>query len=504
MPDLSAAIKIIVSGARGAGGAAATGSGIYPFVSPVAYGMQVNNAAAENANLAAWNECRAANKLIIMPLGTIWMPTTFKIDTPYSTVLFSSRSTGYGDGTGTRVISSDTTKPAMLIGSELAPVGGPNNFPRNITVINPCAGFSVAHGSAIGVAIDDLAVAIKMAYLLEGYVEYPWAHEAPVGFKFHGLVGTDIKRPKAFRSRTLSATGKFYGAYFKGVPPVLAGGNASLHIDSLVVQSPSGVAFNDECAVVCDGAISDVRIDRLETSAIKNVIRINGTGANGEPGSNINFEIKELIGDSFSGIGVDIQNIAQNGHIKIAGNCMSAAGAQHGIFIKDNFGLIDLDLTIHGYGAAALNNLGQTTGTMTGLRVENTYGLAGNVNLIDCPNPVELDVFHNADLRITVRNPNVVSNPYQAAIFYTQGHNSSIKARVTGINNAFPQGIYGPANDCSDLTFSGLESIASNCISGGNTSKIQINGTPIAQQGIYTSAGVINPEGTITLIGNIG
>jgi len=472
--------------------------GATPFVSPLDYGMVVNNQAAAAANLTAWNACRAANLNIIMPRGTVWMSGPMIIDTAYSTVVFPQRSDGYGDTTGTRVLSTDTTKDAMIIGPDLAPAGGYTTYARNITVINPCAGWGVAHAALSG-ADADLRKAIRVNYLIDAYIESPWAHEAPIGMFFYGCIGTRVVRPKVFRSAILggnTATDKCFGVWIKGDPPILAGGNASLSIDSLVVEMAAGMTLADQCAVTVVGAFSDVHIGRVETSACKNAVRVTGTGPAGGASSNINFSIDRLVADTFNGIAVDIQSVAQNGSVQVKNiECMSALGAAHGVRVKDCYGLVNVEGTVHGKGAAP------SSGTMTGLRIENSYGVSAKMRLIDCPNPVEIDVLYDFDVDVTVNNPTVVSNPVQAAVFYTQAHRGIIKVRIKGLAAAFPQGVYGPANDCDRVTFLGMESIDAASISGGAANKLFINAVAITAQGSFTTAGVSSAAGSMTVQG---
>lgn len=466
-----------------------------PFVSPLAYGMAVNNSAAAAANLVAWNACRAANKNIIMPRGTIWMSGPMIIDTAYSTVLFPQRSDGYTDLTGTRVLSTDKTKDAMIIGPDTAPGGGYSTYPRNITVINPCAGFGVALDTLSGA--DYLQrKAIRINYLIDGLVEYPWAHEAPIGLYYYGLIGTRIVRPKAFRSVAigLSASDKFFGHWAKGDPPILAGGNASLTIESAVVEMASGMTLSDQCGFICDGAFVDVWIDKLETSTCKNALRITGTGSAGEAPSNIDFRCDYLIADNFNGIAVDIQQVAQNGSVQVKNiECMSGSGATHGVRIKDCYGLVNVEGTVHGIGAGA--------GTMIGLLINNSYGASAKMRLIDCPRPVKLDVAYDFDVDVAILNPTVTANPYQGAVYFTQAHRGIIKVRIRGKSAAFPQGVYNPSNDSDRVTFLGMESIDAACISGGAANKLQINVTQITAPGQFTTAGVANAAGSMTVVG---
>lgn len=473
-----------------------------PWASPLDYGMVVNDSslAAATGNLAAWNACRAANKNIIMPRGTIWMAGPMIIDTAYSTVVFPQRSDGYGDSNGTRVLSTDKTQDAMIIGPNAAPGGGYTAYPRNLTVLNPCAGFGVTLDALSG-ADSAQRKAIRINYLIDGLIDSPWAHEAPIGIYYYGLIGTTVRRPKAFRSIQIgtSGTDKFFGHWFKGDPPILAGGNASLNIDVAVVEMASGMTLADQCAIVCDGAFSDVHIKRAETSACKNGLRVTGTTSAGQANSNINFQIDELVVDTFTGIAVDIQQVAQGGSVQVLKlEAMSAVGAAHGVRIKDCYGLVNVEGTVYGLGAA---NLSGTLGTMTGLRIENSYGVSAKVRLIECPNPVELDTVYDFDINVAVNNVTVTTNPYQAAVFYTQCHRGTLKVRIKGKAAAFAQGVYGPSNDCDRVTFLGMESIDAASISGGAANKLQIAGTQVTAQGSFTTAGASSASGSMTVVG---
>ncbi len=468
------------------------------------WGITLNSQAAAAANLAAWNACRALVKHRTMPaLGTFWVSGPFRIDDAYSTTIFPQRSDGYGDTTGCRVLSTDTTLDAMVIGPETQPAAGGTvveNFPRNVTVTNPCAGWGVAHAALSG-ADSALRKAIRINYLIDALIEYPWAHEAPIGIYYYGLVGTRVVRPKAFRSAALGgnpATDKFFGQWAKGDPAVLAGGNASLTIENAIVEMASGMSLADQCGFICDGAFVDVWIDKLETSACKNGIRITGTTASGQANSNIDFRVDKLIVDAFTGIALEVTQVAPNGSVQIKDiECMSGVGATYGIKVDDCLGLVNIEGTIHGIGAS---NGG--AGTMRGFRCDDSQGVSCNLRLIDCPRPVELAVLTDFDFTFAINNPTVTANAYQGAVFFNGLQRGIVKVRIKGKANAFPQGVYTAASDSNHVTFLGMESIESAAISGA-VNKLVLNGVTLTAPGAYTPAGVSNAAGTMTVVGSM-
>lgn len=470
------------------------------------WGITLNSQAAAATNLAAWNACRSLVKYRQMPaLGTFWVSAPFRIDDGYSTTLFPQYSDGYGDATGCRVLSTDTTLDAAVIGPDVAPAGGVANYIRNVVVKNLCAGWGVAHAALSGPDVD-LATAIRINYLLDPYIEYPWAHEAPIGFQYYAVVGGEVRRPKAFRSAALGGnvpTDKFFGHWVKGSPAILAGGNPSLEITDAIVEQGNASPFSDECGMVFEGAFSDVHVTKLETSNCKNPLRITGMSASGATvaeklAGNINFELDELIMDTFDGIAVDVQNVADGGKVTIGRiNAMSAVGATYGVRLLNNLGHVHIDGQVFGKGASA------SGGTMRGLYIENSPNVSGVVTLVDCPRPVEGLTATMCNLDVTVHNPSVVSNPTQAAVLLTTSSRGTIRARVSGMAGAFSAGINATGSGNNNLTFLGMEAVNPACITGGAANKLLINAVSITAPGQYTNLGVANAAGTMTVVGSM-
>lgn len=467
----------------------------YQTADPRWYGLVVNSSGAAAANLTAWNVCRAIEMHITMPLGTVWMSDTFRVDTAYQTVIFPQQSTAYGDGTGTRVISNNKNADVVCIGPNTAPGGGVANYPRNIVVKNIAAGWGVAL-DALGGADDALRKAIRINYLIEPQIEYPWAHEAPIGIYIYGVVGGRIVRPKSYRGTAIGGTDKFFGIWAQGTPAILAGGNASLHLIDAVVEMSAALSLSDEVAFYLNGSISDVHVSHLETSGVANGLRIDGTGSGGSNSSNINVQFDKIVVDTFTNNAVSVTNVAPGGSVDIDRlEAMSAAGASHGVYISGNGGRVSVKGRVYGEGASA------AAGTMKGVYAENSTGVDLELDLINCPRPTHVAGLTDFRLKFNIRNTTYDANPYQAAFYYGGLTRGVVDLSVRGKNTAFPQGAYGPTNDNSDVTFHGLESIQASAISGGAANKLFINGVAVTKQGTYTSAGVLSSTGTITVLG---
>ncbi|MCI4588796.1 hypothetical protein MOK15_01560 [Sphingobium sp. BYY-5] len=364
----------------------------------------------------------------------------------------------------------------MIVGATPSSISDPSTYIREVFVKN----IQLRHSTPVTPPASgneyNAPAGLRTRYVYECEVRNVAGWECSIGFAIYGNVSSRYVDCFAFRSSAGSSSINdiWRGFWLKGNPPVLAGGNASVHLVRCKASQGGTPALVDPVGFKLDGAFVDSFLSWCETSQIPVGIHVTGTGAAGTLSSNLDLHISHPIIDQASNIGIHIEQLAPSALVEIAHPYVAcAASAFAALYIHDGGGRISI------VGGQAIGSGGTTLGFYA-VRQSGT-NVAG-LKLLNMARPVGVDSCSSFRINPDIVNPDIIANPYQAAIRVDNSSRMVLQPALSGRTNAFPQGIYlvGASNNYMEIDPTLIEP---SCISGGAGNKVQINGIPITSLG---------------------
>jgi hypothetical protein len=440
---------------------------------PEWWGAQPNSGTADC--LPALQACVALCTQTNLARADYWTNDTWTVASSYRKII-GQGCNSYDTGEGTRIICKDAAKDVMFVGLASNP-GSPSQYLRQTQIWD----LQLQHSSAIipPAAGSDYngPAGLRTAYVYECEFRNVAGWECSIGFAIYGNVTTRYLDCIAFRSLagSRSANDIWRGFWLKGSPPVLAGGNASVHLVRCNASRGGSPALTDPVGFKLEGAFVDSFLSWCETSQIPVGMHITGTGATGGNGSNFDLHISHPIIDQASDCGIKLENLAPSALVDIDHPYIAcSASAFAAIYIFNGAGRTSI------VGGQAIGAGGTTLGVY-GL---NQRGLTVSaLKLFNLARPVGLGACLNCRIQPEIHNPDFSANPYQGAVWLSDCDRMIIQPSVSGKAGAFPQGVYlaGTGNGHVQIDPTLVEP---GCISGGVANKVQINGASITVPGV--------------------
>lgn len=449
---------------------------------PEWFGARTGDGAFDNRT--ALNACIALCPVTLLRSADYWITGKWTVNTPYRTIIGATFGDGYNSGTGTRILSNNSTQDVFQLGPDTSP-GTMSTYLRNVVIEN----LTFAHGVAITApAVGSPGNAVKTVraqYVLNPRFIRVSSWEPFIGFYLYACVRPYLTDCKVLRTLPQIGAGDFCRAFWAvGSPAVAASGNPSLFIQDCSFECNSALTISN-VGIYCDGEFADTFIDRFETSAATNGIVFNGSGSQNY--GRIDVHIRDSVLDQCKGQALDIQGLNSTAMITIDGGYyQSNATATAVVWIRGGAGSVSL-----GGGAQIVcggggNTIGLYVNGQPNVDVDET------VVITDCSNPVAIDGSSSGgSFSGKINNP-LIGDATKYAITLTGQTQWFLRPRITGKANAFAQGIYliGTANDKIHID---PTRVNPSCISGGL--KVLVNATGITTPGYYTSSGGAGTSG---------
>lgn len=452
-----------------------------------------NAGGAPATNLAALQACVTLCPVTNLKAADYWISGTWKIQTQYRTVRGQVMSDGYNTGTGTRVLSLDTTTNVIQVGPDTAPVGGTSDYYRNITVQDICARW-VANLTPPAAGSESNAVkAWLINYVLNCQFKNCTAWEPIIGFYMYGCVYTKFDDCGVFRSIEYGGLNDFFrGFWAQGVPAILTGGNPSLFLTRCNVNIGASPALVEPTGLYINGNFSDMFVDKLETASMHTGIWVNGVGGNAGA-SKLNLHLRNSVLDQCKQNGIVISALNEMGMVTVSGGyvqVVDTGATGKGIWMSGgtNNGSVSIGGGLQLLSGTGTTNYGIYASQQSNVRVDSS------VIIEDFYNPVVIDGGSTGcEIRATINNPNS-GDALSAAVKINSATNCYIAPAIDGAASKFAQGVYsvGTGLDRATIDPTLFNSVA---IGGGAPDKVQINGVQITSPGYYTTAGASGTSG---------
>jgi len=456
---------------------------------PEWFGAVINSNAsgAGAANKAAIEAVIDLCPVVRFARADYWINAKVIADVPYVTVL-GHRGDGYNTGTGTRIISTNTSEGVWQFGPTTKPADLPN-FMRGIF----CDGITFQHSAIPGAPTsgnEATAVpTVEVRYVQRAEIIWCNAWEPLIGFKFTGALQTYIRDCKILRTSTAPSGSDFCWAFYAdgGAPFTGIPGNPSIYIDHCAVQFSSGLSV-PKVAYQFTGDFSDVFVHRCECSAATNAFALSGSGTKAQ----INMHLNGCVADQCSATALDIQGLA-------AGACVNVEG---GYWQANDTALAVMHLrggngTVNITGGCQI--VGGQAGDMIGVygQGQQQINIGAGVCILETPRPIVLEGVTGAQLLCSVQNDSV-GDGTRSMLDTTASDGVSIAVQVRGKTGAFARGVglVGTANSRVSIDPTLIDR---NVISGGASNLVVADsfGTPaaITAPGYYTGAGASGTSG---------
>jgi hypothetical protein len=460
---------------------------------PEWFGAITNNGAVGATNVTAIHACLALCPVVNFAEADYWVNATLKFNVQYRTIQGCVISDGYNTGTGTRIISTNTSANIIQVGPDTAPAGGTNAYYRNITVKNLSAQYG---GALTPPSAGNESSAVKnwlIQYVLNNQITNCAAWEPIIGFYFYGSVYTKLDDCTVFRSTTYGGTNDFFRGFWpQGAPAILAGGNPSLYLNRCNVAVGGSPALVTPTGLYINADFSDIFVDDLETVNVDNAVIVNGAGSSVAAGK-LDLHLRNCVFDQCDTNGIKITALNAMSMVTITGGYIQVndTGASScGIVISGgvNNGAVSI-----GGGLQLLSNPG-TTNRGIYISQQSNVKVDSTVMIEDFYSPVDIDGGAvNIDIAATINNPNT-GNTTKAAVNINNAERVRISCSVDGKNSAFSHGVLSSGTTLNraiiDPTLFDPAAIG-----GGVADKILVNSVQLTAPGYYTTAGAAGTSG---------
>jgi len=457
----------------------------------------VNSSLQAKVNRIAIQACFALCPRTVFEAGTYFIDSTLQFNTSFRQAIGVGPSWD-GAMSGTRIISKDNSRDAVLIGTY-----GPQHGANDMEFENLLAGWELPRaprGTALGTP-----VAWHVEHNTSCQLRKLSAYNVTIGFFFYATVYCKVISCRVYRDALFGGRNDFFiGMWVRGLPASsgFAGGNASLYVKqfSAALARP-GAGFMpllSATGILADGDFADLYLEEIETAAVAFPIVIDGEGGrNG--GGNGDLHIRNVVLDQIIGDGITVRNTNELTKVQINGGYIQVVDSQ-----RRNKGL----WFQNGGGQITVANL-QITG-------EDNSKTSIGIYLKDRPNVAISDtvIVENIAFPITAEkscprlslactiNSGRLPPANHAAMTVDGASQSVFRPKITGKPGAWTAGIelLGAAHDRVAIEPTMVDPAS---VSPGR--KVVVNGKPIGASGYYTSAGDRSREGTgISVTGIVG
>ena len=451
-----------------------------------------NSGGIPAANVDAFQACQTLCSVVNFRRADYWTDDTLKMNVPYRTIRGPVIADGYNTGTGTRVICLDTTKDAIQVGPDTAPVDT-SAYYRNIVVENICARWGSGLTPPSPGNESSAVKAWNVQYVLNNEINNCSAWEPIIGFYFYGAVYTKVNDCTAFRSSVYGGGNDFFRGFWpQGAPAILAGGNPSLYLNRCNVAVGGSPALLDPTGLYINADFSDIFVDFLETVNTDNGVIVNGSGSS-VAGGKLDLHIRNCIFDQCDGNGIEINALNAMSMVTISGGYIQVndtGAGSCGIVISGsvNNGAVAIDSGIQLLSSVGTSNKGIYVSQQSNVKVDSS------VIIEDFYKPVEIDGGSvNVKIEATINNPNT-GDGASSAVLVNNAERLTVACSVDGKSGAFGQGFLSVGDD---LNMASIDPTLfdPNCIATGATAKVVINSVNITAPGYYDSDGTSGTSG---------